>query len=137
MNAIECIVYSALQNEPLTPGRKITFPLEQRGDLTVEFGGHGPNLLPVVSVSFFDQEGLFPSLYEMRFEITDLGWFPFYFRNDCEGFEGHVYGLDHSGKVTGVDHKMKQLFIRVFESWNQQVIDYGIEQFVPASGGAV
>ena len=57
----------------------------------------------------------------MRFEICDMGWYPYYFRNELEGFEGKVYRLDDNGHVESVDPGMKQLLIEAARFWDGQI----------------
>jgi hypothetical protein len=137
MNAIEFIVASALLDFPSDNAGKLTFHLKEGGELIVKPIGNGPNQLPAVSVSFFDSQNLFPTLVEMHFEITDLGWVPYFFRNDFEKFEGSVFQHNEKGEMIAINHEMKRRFFEIFESWEAQILEYGIENFLPVAGGAL
>lgn len=62
-------------------------------DLVIEFEGRrSPNGLASVSVTFETRErGRNQLLLVMRFKFCDMGWYPYYFRNELEGFEGRAY----------------------------------------------
>jgi len=107
------------------------------GSLEVRAIGSSPNNLAAVSVLFLDDNFTPAKRVEMHLEITDLGWSPYYFRNEYLNFEGSIYRLNKSGKVVAVDHPLKRTLARVAESWDEQIREYGLENFLPAVGGAL
>ncbi len=135
MNAIQSIVSSALRDVEGAGEKRITYFLSDNGELSVECIESGPNALPAFSLSFLESQSLFPSLIEMRFEMTDLGYFPYYLRNDFQGFVGNVYSYDRKGNITSIDHTMKRTLIEVAEDWDRQLLEYGLENLLPAAGG--
>ncbi len=135
MNAIQSIVSSALRDVERAGEKRITYFLSGDGELSIERIESGPNGLPAFAFSFLDSQSLFPSLIEMRFEITDLGYFPYYLRNDFQSFVGSVYSFDRKGNITSIDHAMKRTLMEVAEDWDRQLLDYGLENLLPAAGG--
>jgi hypothetical protein len=108
------------------------------GSLEVRAIGSSPNSLAAVSVLFLDDYFSPAKRVEMHLEITDLGWSPFYFRNEYLNFEGSIYRLNKSGKVVAVNHTLKRILMEVAESWDDQIREYGIENFLQAvAGGAL
>ena len=107
--------------------QKIIVHLDPFNDLLIESAGKSPNGLSSVSVCFLNrEEGADTMKLVMQFEICDLGWYPFYFRNEMEGFEGKVYRLDESGRIASVDPSMKVLLHEAARFWDEQLarLDY-------------
>jgi hypothetical protein len=108
------------------------------GSIEVRAIGTSPNNLAAVSILFLDDNFTPTKRMEMHLEITDLGWSPYSFRNDYLNFEGSVYRLNKSGKVIAVNHTLKRILIEVAESWDEQIREYGLENFLlPVAGGAL
>ena len=107
------------------------------GSIEIRAIGSSPNNLAAVSVLFLDGNFTPAKRLEMHLEITDLGWSPYYFRNDYLNFEGSIYRLNKSRKVVAVNHRLKSVLAEVAIGWEEQIFDYGLENFLPAAGGAL
>lgn len=105
------------------------------GSIEVRAVGNSPNNLAAVCVLFLDGNFTPAKRLEMHLEITDLGWSPYYFRNDYLNFEGSIYQLNKSGKVVSINHGLKSVLAGVAKGWEEQIFDYGLENFLPAAGG--
>lgn len=95
-------------------------------DLVIERIGKGPNGLPAVSVCHYgEQNGDLMRDPEMCFEVSPLGWFAYYFRNDYAGLEQEVYVCNDEGKPTHVKPLLKkdlQAFSRI---WSKNLREQG------------
>jgi hypothetical protein len=107
------------------------------GSIEVRAIGSSPNNLAAVSVLFLDDHFSPAKRLEMYLEITDLGWLPYYFRNDYLNFEVNIYRLNKSGKIISVNHALKRTLLEVAEGWDEQIREYGLENFCPVAGGAL
>ncbi len=107
------------------------------GSLEVRAIGNSPNNLAAVSVLFLADNFTPAKRVEMHLEITDLGWSPYYFRNEYLNFEGSIYRLNKSGKVVAVNHGLKSVLAEVAKGWEEQIREYGLENFLPVAGGAL
>ncbi len=107
------------------------------GFLEIRAIKNSPNGLPAVSIALLDPNFSPMKRAEMHLEITDLGWSPFYVRNDYSNFAESIYQLNDSGKVISVRHNLKRVFIQVAESWDKQIRVYGIENFMLNKRGII
>ena len=128
MKSIQKIIWEFGGPAALYESGKIAVHIDPFNDLFIEFEGRtSPNALASVNVTFETRErGRKPLQLVMRFEICDMGWYPYYFRNELEVFEGKVYKVDDQGRVESVDPGMKQLLIEAAKFWDGQLarLDY-------------
>ena len=123
MKSIQKIIGEFGGPAALRESGKISIHIDPFNDLFIECEGRtSPNGLASVSVCFVTRErGAVPLQVLMRFEICDMGWYPYYFRNELEGFEGKVYKLDEEGRIISVDPGMKQLLKEAAKFWDGQL----------------
>lgn len=110
-----------------------------------------PNGLAAISVSQQCRDnGTSRTEIQIMFELCDLGWFPYYYKNVFDVFEGVVYKQDSEGRILAVRHSMRRKLIEIAKDWDALLegLDYttlsGIQDvatFFPApfflSGGPV
>lgn len=60
---------------------------------------------------------------QMAFELCDLGWFPYYYKNVFDVFEGIVCKQDSEGRILSVRHSMKRKLKEIAQEWDAQLED--------------
>jgi hypothetical protein len=135
MKSVIEILYKYSSAEFLDEKGTFNAAIPPSGTLRIQPLSKSPNRQPALSVLFLDHVLAYAKVLEMHFEITDLGWFPYYFRNDYLDYEKSIYRFNRTGEVIEVDHLLKREFIEAAEDWDRQLMEYGIENLVPAAGG--
>ena len=92
--------------------------------LLVELAERSPNGLTAISVRQQSREnGLTRTEIHVAFEICDLGWLPYYYKNVFDVFEGVVYKQDSEGRILTVRHTMRQKLIQIARDWDALLED--------------
>lgn len=105
--------------EALWESRSIRVNFDPFRSLLIQIGEESPNGLAAISIKQeCRDQGAPRTEIQMRFEICDLGWLPYYYKNVFDVFEGVVYKQDSEGRILAVRHTMRQKLIQIARDWD-------------------
>ena len=104
------------------PGRSpLLVHIDRENHFTIEFAGESPNKLPAVSVSFFNGERGDDWHRQVAFEITDLGWLPFYLVNKKDPMALDVYEPNGRGRVRKVNRVIRSQLVQMAQIMDEEL----------------
>jgi hypothetical protein len=122
MKAIEKIIDHFGGMEALLESRIIRVNIDPFRSLLVRIAQASPNGLPAISITQECRENGPPRAeIQMMFEICDLGWFPYYYKNVFDVFEGVVYKQDSDGRILCVRHNLKRKLKEIAVEWDDRL----------------
>jgi len=122
MQAIEKIINHFGGMEALWESRIIRVNIDPFRSLLLRIAQASPNGLPAISITQeYRDNGPPRAEIQMILEICDLGWFPYYYKNVFDVFEGVVYKQDSEGRILSVRHSMKRRLKEIAQEWDAQL----------------
>ena len=89
--------------------------IDPENHFTIEYIGFSPHRLPAVSVSFFRNDQGPEWFRRVIFEVTDLGWLPYYLFSRHDAIVMNVYKLDSKGRIEKTDRKVRAEMINLVQ----------------------
>lgn len=126
MESIQKIINHFGGMEALCESRSIRVHIDPFRFLLIQCAETSPNGLSAISIAQQCRDnGLTRVEIQMIFEICDMGWFPYYYKNVFDVFEGVVYQQDSEGRIRTVRHRMKRKLKEIAQEWDAQLEDLG------------
>ena len=124
MKTIKRIIESFGGMPALWKSRVLSVNLEPFRRLIIEALEGSPNGLTAISVSQQCRDNGQPRTeIHIIFELCDLGWLPYYYKNVFDVFEGVVYKQDSEGRILAVRHSMRHKLIEIARDWDALLED--------------
>jgi len=110
--------------EAFWESRSIRVNFDPFRSLLIQIAERSPNGVAAISIKQeYRDNGLTRTEIQMTFELCDLGWLPFYYKNVFDVFEGVVYKQDSEGRILAVRHTMRQKLIQIARDWDAVLED--------------
>ncbi len=133
MESLRDIIASNGGLECLAEHSPIQLELDPRNFIQVADAGESPHGLQAVSLAFFHrEEGRRKLSGRMFFEITDLGFLPYYMLNNLEGVEMRVYSLNRKKRIRRTNLETRRFLVGIAAKWDEQ-----LTVSLPFGGGIV
>ena len=132
METLQDIIASNGGLEFLAQRSPIQLELDPRNFIQIADAGASPNGLQAVSLAFFRREGGRRLSGRMLFEITDLGFLPYYMLNNLEGVEMRVYSLNRKKRIRRTNQDTRRFLVGIAAQWDEQLM-----VSLPYGGGIV
>ncbi|MCE9599805.1 MAG: hypothetical protein K8S54_17735 [Spirochaetia bacterium] len=122
MKVAEKIINQFGGMEAFWESRSIRVNFDPFRSLLIQIADGSPNGLPAISMTQECRDnGITRAEIQMIFELCDLGWFPYYYKNVFDVFEGVVYKQDAEGRILSVRHNMKRKLLEIALEWDAQL----------------
>lgn len=132
METLRDIIASNGGLEFLPERSPIQLELDPKNFIQIADAGESPHGLQAVSLAFFRREGGRKLSGRMLFEITDLGFLPFYMLNNLEGVEMRVYALNRKKRIRRTNLDTRRFLVGIAAKWDEQ-----LTVSLPHGGGVV
>jgi hypothetical protein len=88
---------------------------------TIEYAGLSPNRLPSIRVFFFSYERGPDPHCRIWFEVTDLGWLPYYLFNKIEPMVLDIYELNTRGRVKRTNRTARSQLVQFCQNLDEEL----------------
>jgi hypothetical protein len=121
MKTLQDIVASNGGMEWLPRRSPLLISIDPYNHFTIEYAGLSPNDLPSVRVFFFNRERGPDPHRRVWFEVTDLGWLPYYLFNKIEPMVLDIYELNTRGRVKRTNRTARSQLVQICQNLDEEL----------------